>query len=117
MSRIAVINKPKCHPEKCGKFLCIRVCPVNRMGEECITEGHDHKAAIEEKMCTGCGICPKKCPFEAISIINLPEELNSEPINRYGQNGFALYNLPTPIFGKVVGVIGRNGIGKSTFLV
>lgn len=114
MSRIAVIEKHKCHPEKCGNFLCIRVCPINRMGEECIKEGSDHKALIDEKLCTGCGICPKKCPFGAISIINLPEELNSEPIHRYGQNGFALYNLPTPVFGKVVGIIGRNGIGKST---
>jgi len=84
------------------------------MGDECIKEGYDHKAAIDEKLCTGCGICPKKCPFGAISIINLPEELSSEPIHRYGQNGFALYNLPTPVFGKVVGIIGRNGIGKST---
>jgi ATP-binding cassette subfamily E protein 1 len=84
------------------------------MGDECIKEGQDHKAIIDEKLCTGCGICPKKCPFGAINIINLPEELNSEPIHRYGQNGFALYNLPTPIFGKVVGIIGRNGIGKST---
>ena len=116
MTRIAVIEKPKCNPIKCGNFLCVRVCPVNRMGEECITEGSDHKAAIDEKLCTGCGICPKKCPFGAISIINLPEELNTEPINRYGKNGFALYNLPTPIFGKVVGIIGRNGIGKSTAL-
>lgn len=114
MSRIAVIDKHKCNPGKCGNFLCIRVCPINRMGDECIKEGTDHKAQIDEKLCTGCGICPKKCPFGAISIINLPEELNSEPINRYGQNGFALYNLPTPIFGKVVGIIGRNGIGKST---
>jgi ATP-binding cassette subfamily E protein 1 len=86
------------------------------MGEECITEGSDKKAQIDEKLCTGCGICPKKCPFGAISIINLPEELDKEPINRYGVNGFALYNLPTPIFGKVVGIIGRNGIGKSTAL-
>ncbi len=114
MSRIAVIDKHKCHPDKCGNFLCIRVCPINRMGDECIKEGYDHKAIIDEKLCTGCGICPKKCPFGAINIINLPEELNSEPIHRYGQNGFALYNLPTPIFGKVVGIIGRNGIGKST---
>jgi ATP-binding cassette subfamily E protein 1 len=84
------------------------------MGDECIKEGSDHKAQIDEKLCTGCGICPKKCPFGAISVINLPEELTSEPIHRYGQNGFALYNLPTPIFGKVIGIIGRNGIGKST---
>ena len=47
-------------------------------------------------------------------MVNLPEELNKEPIHRYGQNGFALYNLPTPLFGKVVGIVGRNGIGKST---
>lgn len=116
MSRIAVIDKKKCNPHSCGNFLCIRVCPVNRMGEQCIIEGPDKKALIDEKLCTGCGICPKKCPFGAISIINLPEELDKEPIHRYGQNGFALYNLPTPLFGKVVGIIGKNGIGKSTAL-
>jgi len=116
MVRIAVIDKHKCHPVKCGNYLCARVCPVNRMGEECIVAGPDNKAKIDEKLCTGCGICPKKCPFGAITIINLPEELDKEPINRYGSNGFALYNLPVPVFGKVVGIIGRNGIGKSTAL-
>lgn len=116
MTRIAVIDKKKCNPIACGNYLCARVCPVNRMGEQCITIGIDKKAQIDEKLCTGCGICPKKCPFGAITIINLPEELNKEPIHRYGQNGFALYNLPTPIFGKVVGIIGKNGVGKSTAL-
>ncbi len=116
MARIAVIDKKKCNPVACGNYLCARVCPVNRMGEQCITAGPDKKAQIDEKLCTGCGICPKKCPFGAINIINLPEELDREPIHRYGINGFALYNLPTPIFGRVVGIIGRNGIGKSTAL-
>jgi ATP-binding cassette subfamily E protein 1 len=114
MARIAVIDRKKCNPIGCGNYLCARVCPVNRMGEQCITTGPDKKAQIDEKLCTGCGICPKKCPFGAITIINLPEELKSEPIHRYGINGFSLYNLPAPIFGKVVGIIGRNGIGKST---
>ncbi|MGV8150910.1 MAG: ribosome biogenesis/translation initiation ATPase RLI [Candidatus Woesearchaeota archaeon] len=116
MTRIAVIDKKKCNPIACGNYLCARVCPVNRMGDQCITAGPDKKAQIDEKLCTGCGICPKKCPFGAINIINLPEELKNEPIHRYGTNGFALYNLPTPVFGKVVGIIGRNGIGKTTAL-
>ncbi|MBN2567000.1 ribosome biogenesis/translation initiation ATPase RLI [Candidatus Woesearchaeota archaeon] len=114
MARIAVVEKDRCFPVKCGDFLCRKLCPVNRTGTDCITQGEDGKARIDEALCTGCGICPKRCPFGAIHIINLPEELGSAPIHQYGENGFHLYNLPIPIFGKVVGILGRNGIGKST---
>jgi ATP-binding cassette subfamily E protein 1 len=114
MVRIAVIEKEKCNPTKCGNYLCIRLCPVNREGKDCIVVGEDKKAFINEKLCTGCGICPKRCPFGAIHIINLPEELGGIPIHRYGENGFALYSIPIPVFGKVVGILGVNGIGKST---
>jgi ATP-binding cassette subfamily E protein 1 len=113
MTRIAIVEKQKCKPDKCG-WLCMKMCPINRTGKECITQGEDHKARISEALCTGCGICPKRCPFGAITIINLPEELTSTPIHRYGPNQFALYSLPTPMFGKVVGILGKNGIGKST---
>ena len=112
MVRIAVVEKEKCQPEKCGD-LCLKKCPVNRMEIECIVK-RDNKAFVIEPACIGCGICVKVCPFDAIHIINMPEELNQQPIHRYYENGFALYSLPTPIFGKVVGIIGKNGIGKST---
>ncbi|MBD3303831.1 ribosome biogenesis/translation initiation ATPase RLI [Candidatus Woesearchaeota archaeon] len=114
MPRIAVVEKQKCNPNGCGGYLCMRLCPINRKGEECIAKDEDGKVKIDEKLCTGCGICPNRCPFEALSVVNLPEELAKQPIHQYGPNGFHLYNLPIPVFGKVVGILGKNGIGKST---
>src|SRR3989344_3731528 len=116
--RIAVIDREKCHPNECGNYLCAKLCPVNRAGADCIYPGDDagKKARIDEFLCTGCGICPARCPFGAITIINLPETLNKDPVHRYGENQFELYSLPSPLFGKVTGIVGKNGIGKSTVL-
>ena len=85
------------------------------MGKECIViDPKDKKIMINEEQCgSGITIAANKCPFDAIQIINLPEALD-KPIHRYGKNGFSLYSLPTPVFGKVLGIVGRNGIGKST---
>jgi ATP-binding cassette subfamily E protein 1 len=76
----------------------------------------DDKAVISEILCSGCGICVKKCPFEAISIVNLPDELDKDCSYRFGQNKFKLFRLPTPSPGIVLGLLGKNGIGKTTTL-
>ncbi len=113
--RIAVVKKEKCNPQGCGGYLCMKVNPDNRAGIESIYIDGDKKVAINEELCgPGIAIAVNKCPFNALAVVNLPEALNKEPIFRYGKNGFALYNLPTPVFGKVIGIVGRNGIGKST---
>jgi len=110
--RIAIVHKDRCHAKKCGTE-CIIYCPRVRTGDETVIIGEDGKAFVSEELCVGCGICIKKCPFEAIDIVSLPEELE-HPTHRYGKNGFALYGLPIPVEGKVAGILGANGIGKST---
>ncbi|KXB07139.1 ATPase [candidate division MSBL1 archaeon SCGC-AAA382A20] len=115
MPRIAVLDRNKCQPRKCATE-CKSFCPGVRMGDETVTLDEEDKPIISEELCTGCGICVHKCPFGAIHIINLPEELEEQCVHRYGQNGFALYGLPIPREGKVTGLIGRNGIGKTTAL-
>lgn len=77
-------------------------------------DGDSGKPVISEKLCVGCGICIHKCPFEAIKIINLPEELEERIIHRFGENAFRLYGLPVPKRGQVAGILGPNGIGKTT---
>ena len=112
--RVAVLDKELCQPKKCG-LECIKYCPVNKSGADCIILNEQiKKAQIDENICNGCGICVKVCPFDAITIVNLATELGTEKIHQYGLNSFRLYRLPTPKKGEVVGLLGRNGIGKST---
>jgi ATP-binding cassette subfamily E protein 1 len=87
-----------------------------RTRREAIRQDEEGKAYVSEYICSGCGICVKKCPFDALSIVNLPDELESEHLHRFGPNSFTLYRIPRPRQGSVVGLLGRNGIGKSTLL-
>lgn len=115
MSRISILDHDRCQPKKCN-YTCIEYCPGVRMEEDTIViDERTKKPLISEELCSGCGICTKRCPFDAVSIINLPEALE-DPIHRYGQNMFELFGLPNISEGSVVGILGPNGIGKSTII-
>ncbi|MFP4590530.1 MAG: ribosome biogenesis/translation initiation ATPase RLI [Halobacteriales archaeon] len=123
---IAVVDLERCQPDRCN-YECVNFCPPNRTGKECIVtreerhgddphEGKPEQVSISEEICLGetCGICVEKCPFDAIQIVNLPHALADDPIHRFGENTFELYGLPVPEPGRVTGVLGPNGIGKTT---
>ncbi|GKZ84930.1 Fe-S cluster-binding ribosome biosynthesis protein [Aspergillus niger] len=112
LTRVAIVNSDK----KCRQE-CKKSCPVVRTGKLCIEVTPESKIAfISERLCIGCGICPKKCPFGAIHIINLPTNLETQVTHRYSANSFKLHRLPMPRPGQVLGLVGTNGIGKSTAL-
>ena len=113
--RVAVLRKERCKPEDCN-YLCMKFCPKVRSGVEAIKVGEDKKPIINEDLCIGCGICVKKCPFQALSIVNLPDALRKDVFHSYGKNQFRLFKFIVPRKGKILGLIGENGIGKTTVL-
>ncbi|MBD3406230.1 MAG: ribosome biogenesis/translation initiation ATPase RLI [Candidatus Lokiarchaeota archaeon] len=115
--RIAVLDKFRCRPKDCTHE-CRRFCPRVRTGDETVvfTEGPDKPPTIVESLCSGEAICVKKCPYNAITIVNLPEQLETDTSHRYSANGFKLFRMPIPKEGRVLGLIGPNGVGKTTAL-
>ena len=112
----AIIQRDKCFPNRC-KLECMKYDPINRSGGEGFRLSEVHgKAEIDEKLVMEAHkISAKMCPFEAIKIVNLPQE-KDQSIHQYGKNMFRLYTLPVPKTSTIIGVVGRNGIGKSTAL-
>jgi len=110
--KLAIVDKEKCKPAICGRE-CKKYCPVEKQeADSCVVIGAN--CTIDEHTCVGCSICVKRCPFGAINVVNLPSVSEKDIVHRYGENGFALYGLPIPKEGSVLGLLGRNGIGKST---
>lgn len=109
-----MLDRDQCRPKNCDKA-CYRFCPQVRSRVEAI-RFEEGEPIVVESLCVGCGICIKKCPFSALSIVNLPDELEEECSHRYGQNTFKLFRLPIPSSGLVLGLLGQNGTGKTTAL-
>ncbi|GGM70131.1 ribosome biogenesis/translation initiation ATPase RLI [Thermogymnomonas acidicola] len=113
---IAVLRRDRCHPKKCNHE-CQYYCPPVRSGTPTIEfPDAEGQPLITEKLCIGCGICVRRCPFGAITIVGIPDELEKEKVHQFSENSFRLYSLPVVQQGKVTAILGQNGMGKSTTL-
>jgi len=109
--RVAVLLEERCKPNS-NAFAYLKKYSA-MCDRECIqVEGS--KCKILETACPVCFTRAKHCPDDAVKIINLPEELDTDLTHSYGENSFRLFRLPSPRQDQIVGILGPNGIGKST---
>ena len=109
--RVAVLLEDRCKPNSNAYTYLKKYSALCDM--ECIQFKGD-KCKILETACPVCFNRARHCPDNAVIVINLPEELDSEMSHCYGENSFRLFRLPAPRLEQVVGILGPNGMGKST---
>ncbi|MFB6145549.1 MAG: ribosome biogenesis/translation initiation ATPase RLI [Candidatus Nanohaloarchaea archaeon] len=114
---IVYIDQDKIEPDLARETV-INFDPLNRAGKEggfYLTEEGELQIDDEDVM-EAHKMAINKYPYDnAIKMIQLPFE-EGDKIHQFGENSFRLYGLPSPDEGRVVGLIGKNGIGKSVSL-
>jgi ATP-binding cassette subfamily E protein 1 len=111
---VAVIDQDEVTEEV--RNIAVKDDPLNRSGHEGFHVTDDGELHIDDaNVMREHKLIEKKIPNDSIRILPLPSE-TGQLVHQYGDNGFRLYNLPIPEDGSVVGLLGRNGIGKSTAL-
>ena len=131
MKKVYLVDYDLCNHHFCGR-VCVNKCPITLSNARLNAhqkkkevpiwfQNSTKKIRIEAEKCLKCGICVNVCPNNAIYVKNLLEEPTEIlPTHKYpdiaNMKGFRLYNLPTLISGKVSGLCGPNGIGKTTVL-
>lgn len=143
MKKVFLIDYDLCSPRSCNR-LCVAKCPISLSNDR--KKSHikkdevpikykksADKMIIIDELCLSCGICLNVCPRNAIYSIFLLDEPDEDLItHEYNQelssttnqdqqkiqppHGFRLFGLPTLLPGRVTGLCGPNGIGKSTVL-
>jgi len=110
--RIAILDQELCKPKTPAYDYLRKVskqCP-----QDCIRLEGD-RLKISEEACGACLMRAKRCPDDVVKVVQLPGALTAKTHN-FGDNCFSLHGLACPRPSSVLGLLGANGIGKSTIL-
>ncbi|MFC7139810.1 ribosome biogenesis/translation initiation ATPase RLI [Halosimplex aquaticum] len=111
---VAVIDQDEVTDEV--RDIAVKYDPLNRSGREGFHVTEDGELHIDDsKVMAEHRLIEKKIPNDAVRIVPLPSA-SGQLVHQYGENGFRLHELPIPEEGSVVGLLGRNGVGKTTAL-
>ena len=118
LARIVLLDQSRCQPNS-PAFDYLRKqaglgCPEARK-PPCL-QMREMRCVVLEDACPACLNRAKRCPNDAVRVVNLPHSLAPALTHRYGHNTFKLHKLPIPRPSQVLGLVGTNGIGKSTAL-
>ncbi|KAI8831873.1 P-loop containing nucleoside triphosphate hydrolase protein [Chytridium lagenaria] len=99
---LPIVSTDKCKPKKCRQE-CKKGCPVVRMGKLCIEVSPASKS-------------PTSLKNSALVVVSVSRNVHSRPstLSLADQLGEGNCRCPGP--GQVLGLVGTNGIGKSTAL-
>ncbi|MBC5793301.1 MAG: ribosome biogenesis/translation initiation ATPase RLI [Nanohaloarchaea archaeon] len=114
---IVTIDQEKIEPDLARETV-IKYDPLNRSGQEggFYIDENEELHIDNEKVMEAHKMAINRYPYEnAIQMIQLPFE-EGEKVHQFHDNSFRLYGLPVPENGRVTGIIGKNGIGKSVSL-
>jgi len=108
-----IVDHDKCKPKSPAFQYLAR--HAGGCGKECIKVA-GKQIIIDEEACAACCNRATKCPGGAVSIVKIPTNMTTDTTHHFGPNMFKLHGLPQPRPGHVLGLLGSNGIGKSTAL-
>ncbi|MBN1828018.1 MAG: 4Fe-4S binding protein [Deltaproteobacteria bacterium] len=69
-----------CH---CCKCCCNALLGISKFGYPNVVVTSNYIATVDETSCTGCGICAKACPIEAIEIV--PSSDGAAPVKKHAK--------------------------------
>ena len=115
---IVTIDQDKIEPDLARETV-INFDPLNRAGKDggFYIDENEELHIDDEDVMEAHRMAIKKYPYDgAIRMVQLISEEEGDPMHQFAKNSFRLYGAPVPEEGNVVGILGKNGIGKSTAL-